>query len=70
MGYGRRMFDAAISYIRRVSPGAKSVHLNVNRYNKALSFYKHLGMRILTEGDFALGNGYYMNDYIMCLDLQ
>jgi hypothetical protein len=26
-------------------------------------------MRKLREGDFPIGNGYYMNDYIMGLDI-
>ena len=39
------------------------------RNNKALQFYEHMGMRKLREGDFPIGNGYYMNDYIMGLDI-
>lgn len=41
------------------------LELNVNRNNKALHFYEHMGMKKLREGDFPIGNGYYMNDYIM-----
>ena len=33
------------------------------------SFYRHLGMTVLRQGDFHIGNGFYMNDYIMGLDL-
>ena len=69
LGYGRILFDAAIKYIKEVNPNAKAVHLNVNRYNKALGFYEHLGMKKIAEGDFPIGHGYYMNDYIMGLDL-
>ena len=43
--------------------------LNVNRNNKALQFYEYMGMRKLRKGDFPIGNGYYMNDYIMGLDI-
>jgi hypothetical protein len=43
--------------------------LNVNRYNKAFTFYQKLGMEIAEEIDLEIGNGYYMNDYIMSLDL-
>ncbi len=39
--------------------------LNVNRSKKAGSFYQRHGLSINREGDFAIGNGYYMNDYIM-----
>lgn len=45
------------------------MELNVNRNNKALQFYEYMGMRKLREGDFPIGNGYYMNDYIMGLDI-
>ena len=50
------------------APGAR-IELNVNRNNPALGFYEHIGMRKDREGDFPIGNGYYMNDYIMALDL-
>lgn len=45
------------------------MELNVNRNNKALQFYEYMGMRKLRKGDFPIGNGYYMNDYIMGLDI-
>ena len=32
-------------------------------------FYRRMGMRIDREGDFDIGNGFYMNDYIMRLEL-
>jgi hypothetical protein len=43
--------------------------LNVNRYNKALQFYLHMGMKRVSEGDFDIGHGYYMNDYIMGMEI-
>ena len=33
--------------------------------NPALHFYQHMGLKILRRGDFHVGNGYYMNDYIL-----
>ncbi len=45
------------------------MELNVNRNNPALGFYEHMGMKKVREGDFPIGNGYYMNDYIMGLDI-
>lgn len=41
------------------------VFLNVNRYNKAVSFYERQGYRIYMEEDIDIGNGYFMNDYRM-----
>ncbi len=66
---GRFLFEAAVAHIKRIHPGPCLMELNVNRYNKALRFYERMGMRKLREGDFHIGNGYYMNDYIMGLDL-
>ncbi len=43
--------------------------LNVNRHNSAVSFYQRLGLRIVREGDFAIGGGFYMNDFIMRKEL-
>lgn len=45
--------------------GATAITLNVNRYNKALGFYLRNGFEITKEVDIDIGNGYYMNDYIM-----
>ena len=63
-GLGRALFDTVVSAARAVSSGPARIELNVNRYNKAVSFYEHIGMRRDREGDFPIGGGYYMNDYI------
>jgi ribosomal protein S18 acetylase RimI-like enzyme len=42
-----------------------SMTLQVNRNNKAVEFYKKFGFEIIDEQDFDIGNGYYMNDFIM-----
>ena len=66
---GSFLFREAIKYIKEVHPGPCLMELNVNRNNKVLQFYEHMGMRKLREGDFPIGNGYYMNDYIMGLEI-
>lgn len=66
---GYFLFRAAIDYIKEIHPSPCLMELNVNRHNKALHFYERMGMRKLREGDFHIGNGYYMNDYIMGLDI-
>lgn len=68
-GLGRRLFERAVAEARGAQPGAERMELNVNRHNRALSFYEHMGMRRDRQGDFDIGNGYFMNDYIMALDL-
>ncbi len=59
----------AVEYIRSVHPGPCMMELNVNRRNRALHFYERMGMCRLREGDFPIGDGYYMNDYIMGLEI-
>ena len=69
-GTGKMLFNEACEYVRKDKETSKArIELNVNRYNKALGFYLKMGMKIAEEGDFAIGNGYYMNDYIMSLEL-
>ena len=55
IGAGAFLFRHAVEYIRR---------------NPALHFYERMGMRRLREGDFPIGGGYYMNDYIMGLEIR
>lgn len=67
---GFRLFRKAIEHIRELHPSPCRMLLNVNRHNtKALAFYQRMGMSKVDEGDFPIGQGYYMNDYIMGLDI-
>lgn len=66
---GSFLFREAIKYIEKIHPSPCMMELNVNRNNKAIQFYEHMGMRKMREGDFPIGNGYYMNDYIMGIEL-
>lgn len=50
--------------------GANTVFLNVNRFNKAVDFYKHIGMAIIKTEDIDIGNGYLMEDYVMEVHLK
>ena len=56
-------------YVSIQQEGEHLFHLHVNRNNPALGFYKHMGMEKVREGDFPIGNGFYMNDYIMGIEL-
>lgn len=42
-----------------------SISLNVNKYNKAFSFYKKIGFEVVSEEDLLLDHGYKMEDYKM-----
>ena len=68
-GLGRRLFHAAKAYARSEAGGRCRIELNVNRQNKALDFYRREGMQIARTGDFPIGRGFYMNDYIMAIEL-
>ena len=69
MKLGKLLFEQAIRTIKELHPEPCQMRLNVNRHNKALTFYQKMGMTKVDEGDFPIGNGYFMNDYIMGVDI-
>jgi ribosomal protein S18 acetylase RimI-like enzyme len=62
-GTGRYVIDYIIDEIKK--KGATALQLQVYRQNKARNFYEKLGFTILEKKDFDIGNGFFMNDYIM-----
>jgi len=62
-GLGRGMLQYIFDAIR--PEGAKQLRLNVNRYNKARQFYERMGFTVIGEVDVPIGQGYFMNDFIM-----
>lgn len=62
-GLGRSMLEFIYQSIR--PEGARALRLNVNRYNKARQFYERMGFAVIGEEDVPIGNGYFMNDYVM-----
>lgn len=68
-GIGRFIIEQGVAYLKSIHPGPFTVELNVNRHNPAVGFYKHMGFYEYTTRDFHIGNGYYMNDYIMRMDV-
>ena len=62
-GIGKKFLQLAL--LRAKNRGASNVILQVNRANKAVGFYLKNNFSIITEEDFPIGNGYYMNDYVM-----
>ncbi len=67
---GELLFNKAVKYVRENCGHKCRMILNVNRYNKALGFYQKMGMTKIDEGDFPIGNNFYMQDYIMCLEIS
>ena len=68
-GTGRFLFQAVVDFVKTLHPTPCTLELNVNRVNPALGFYRRMGMHIDRQGDFPIGDGFYMNDYIMALSL-
>jgi len=62
-GTGRFMVDHIIGEVKR--DGGSALQLQVNRHNKAKNFYEKLGFAVIQEKDFDIGNGFFMNDYVM-----
>ena len=62
-GIGKNFLQLAL--LRAKNRGARNVILQVNRANNAVQFYLKNNFYIISEEDFPIGNGYYMNDYVM-----
>jgi RsiW-degrading membrane proteinase PrsW (M82 family)/ribosomal protein S18 acetylase RimI-like enzyme len=62
-GTGRYVIGRIIDRIRE--EGGTVLRLNVNRNNRAKDFYEKLGFVAVREEDVPIGNGYFMNDYVM-----
>ena len=61
-GIGKQFFDYLLTQI----DSSKPIKLQVNRQNfKAVNFYFKVGFVIESIGDFHIGGGYYMNDFVM-----
>ena len=66
-GTGNFLMDYIISQMKHHR--ATMLELNVNRLNSAINFYKKLGFEIIQEEDIDIGNGFFMNDYVLSLQL-
>ena len=62
-GIGKRLLE----HVKKIGLNEKMTHLDlfVNRTNPAVGFYKLKGFYIDQEIDLDIGNGYFMNDYLM-----
>lgn len=66
-GLGRKLLTQAFDVAFDLD--LHTLHLNVNRFNKSVDFYKHVGFDIIGEEDIEIGKGYLMEDFIMTLSL-
>jgi N-acetylglutamate synthase-like GNAT family acetyltransferase len=67
-GAGKCLLQSVITFAKE--NGVKEIQLQVNRNNNAKDFYLKHGFTILFEADFEIGNGYFMNDYVMGIKLS
>ena len=63
-GIGRVLIEHVVAHARAARCGA--VKLNVNRKNvRAVGIYERCGFGISERGDFPIGNGFVMEDFVM-----
>lgn len=62
-GFGKKMLDRIIKDVK--PKGALRLQLNVNKHNRAFHFYEKIGFTKVGEEDIAIGEGYFMNDFVM-----
>lgn len=68
-GVGARLINHVCQFVKNLSDADCVIELNVNRNNGAKEFYEKMGFFVASEGDFYIGNGFFMNDYIMRKEL-
>lgn len=67
-GVGKFLMNEVVQKVREA--GGKSMELNVNRANRSKDFYEKAGFTIKETVDLDIGNGFFMNDYIMALPIS
>ena len=64
-GAGKALLNKSIEVAK--AAGSSSIFLQVNKHNDAYSFYLKQGFIKEGEFKFDIGNGFYMDDYVMRL---
>lgn len=62
-GTGRFLIETIGDIARK--NGNNILSLNVNRFNKALDFYKRIGFDVISHEDIDIGNGFLMEDFVL-----
>lgn len=66
-GVGKLLMNEVANIARKA--GGVTLELNVNRHNKAANFYENAGFKIKETVDLDIGDGFFMNDYVMSKSL-
>ena len=62
-GVGKLLINEVFNQVKNA--GASALQLNVNKYNKAKDFYLKGGFTIKESMKLDIGEGFYMDDYVM-----
>ncbi|MFQ3174859.1 MAG: GNAT superfamily N-acetyltransferase [Flavobacterium sp.] len=64
---GKGIGNTLIGHIEKlaIENHSAALSLNVNRLNKAYTFYQKKGFEVIEEVDIEIGHGYLMEDYVM-----
>jgi len=65
-GYGKVLINEVAA--KTLEAGKHTLDLNLNRHNKAKTFYEKMGFTVAYEEDVPIGK-YWMNDYVMRKEL-
>lgn len=69
--HGKGIGSMAFAELQKLYPNAHKYSLQVNRQNhKPINFYFKLGFIIEKVADFDIGNGYFMNDFVMVYSVK
>lgn len=67
LGIGRTLIEHIAEMAKENND--EKLSLNVNKKNTAIAFYEKIGFTIILEETIAIGNGFFMDDYVMLKDL-
>lgn len=68
-GVGKEMLSHVLQKVKE--SGGTTLRLNVNRNNlPAMAFYEKAGFKFLETEDIDIGSGFFMNDYVMGVDVN
>lgn len=68
---GKGLSRKMLAFVRSktIKEGLHAIELNVNRHNMAVQVYEKLGFHVVREEMNDIGKGYYMDDYVLRMDL-
>ncbi len=67
-GAGKALLQQTITYAKQHN--GLQLFLQVKKDNPSKGFYEKQGFEVIDEVDLDIGNGYFMNDFIMALELR